>query len=48
MSIREGGVLGGGEIPDVQGSRDLRNIPVERVGVKGVRCPIRWQSASAE
>jgi GTP cyclohydrolase I len=48
MSIREGGVLGGGEIPDVQGSLDLRNIPIERVGVKGVRCPIRWQGASAE
>lgn len=43
MSSRQGGVLPGAEIPDVQGSRDLRNIPIERVGVKGVRVPLHWR-----
>jgi GTP cyclohydrolase I len=42
MNSREGGVLRAAEIPDVQGSRDLRNIPIERVGVKGVRVPLQW------
>lgn len=48
MNSRAGGVLLGGDMPDVQGSRDMRNIAIERVGVKGVRCPIRWRGAAAE
>lgn len=32
-------------IADVQASADIRNIAIERVGVKGVRYPLRWQAA---
>jgi GTP cyclohydrolase IB len=28
------------EIPDVQGSRDHRNLPIEQVGIRGVRYPV--------
>nr|VFK55433.1 MAG: GTP cyclohydrolase I [Candidatus Kentron sp. TUN]VFK55509.1 MAG: GTP cyclohydrolase I [Candidatus Kentron sp. TUN]VFK61644.1 MAG: GTP cyclohydrolase I [Candidatus Kentron sp. TUN] len=30
-----------GEIPDVQGSLDLRQIPIQKVGIKGIRHPIQ-------
>lgn len=30
-------------LPDVQSSADRRNIPIERVGVKGIRTPC-WLS----
>ncbi|HEX5477979.1 MAG TPA: GTP cyclohydrolase FolE2 [Burkholderiales bacterium] len=30
-------------IPDVQGSRDSRNINIDRVGIKGIRHPMRIQ-----
>jgi len=29
-----------GTMPDVQGSADLRNVPIDRVGVKNIRYPI--------
>ncbi len=31
---------GPGELPDVQSKRDTRNIPIDRVGVRGVKYPI--------
>jgi GTP cyclohydrolase I len=31
---------------DVQASADIRNIAIERVGVKGVRYPLRWKAGS--
>jgi len=30
-----------GEIPDVQGSPDLRRIPIQKVGIKGIRHPVQ-------
>nr|VFJ75626.1 MAG: GTP cyclohydrolase I [Candidatus Kentron sp. FW] len=30
-----------GEIPDVQGSLDLRQIPIQKVGIKGIRHPVQ-------
>ena len=35
-------------IPDVQGSRDERRWPIERVGIRGIRHPILWRSAGVE
>ncbi len=32
-----------GAIADVQAYRDARNIPIGRVGVRGLRYPLRWQ-----
>jgi GTP cyclohydrolase I len=46
MNSPGAGALLSGEIPDVQGSPDARDIPIERVGVKGVRCPVVWQGES--
>lgn len=49
MNVRDGGVLMA-EVPlaDVQASRDLRQIPIQRVGVKGLRYPLRWRTADGE
>ena len=33
-------------LPDVQSSADRRNIPIRRVGVKGIRTPILVKSQS--
>ena len=35
-------------IADVQSSQDLRNIPIDQVGIKDLRFPIRIQSQSGE
>ena len=35
-------------IPDVQGSRDRRQMPIQRVGVRDVRFPTRWRGADGE
>jgi GTP cyclohydrolase I len=32
-------------IPDVQGSRDARQIAIQRVGVRGIRHPLQWMGA---
>lgn len=34
-------------IADVQGSRDLRNIPIDKVGIKSIRHPVRVRDRSA-
>ena len=31
-------------MPDVQGSTDLRQMPIQRVGVRGLRYPMIWQA----
>ena len=31
-------------LPDVQSSTDRRNIPIQKVGVKGIRTPILVKS----
>ena len=33
-------------LPDVQSSTDRRNIPIQKVGVKGIRTPILVKSQS--
>ncbi|MGD9943827.1 MAG: GTP cyclohydrolase FolE2 [Burkholderiaceae bacterium] len=48
MNTRDTNALLAGAMPDVQGSRDLRELPIQRVGVKGVRYPMRWRSADGE
>lgn len=30
-------------MPDVQGSFDARALPIQRVGIRGLRYPVRWQ-----
>jgi GTP cyclohydrolase IB len=42
-------------VPDVQGSRDTRQIPIQKVGVRGLRSPVRirareggWQATVAD
>ncbi|XXQ68707.1 GTP cyclohydrolase FolE2 [Neisseriaceae bacterium B1] len=35
-------------IADVQSSKDLRNIPINQVGIKDLRFPVRIQSAEGE
>ncbi|ASK26705.1 GTP cyclohydrolase FolE2 [Neisseria chenwenguii] len=35
-------------IADVQSSRDLRNLPINQVGIKDLRFPVRIQSAEGE
>ena len=34
------------EIPDVQGSPDTRNIAIDKVGIKGIRHPVRIRDRS--
>ncbi len=49
MNVRDGGVLvADAPLADVQASRDLRQIPIQRVGVKGLRYPLRWRTADGE
>jgi len=45
MNIRDHDALLDGTIPDVQGSIDAREQPIQRVGVKGLRYPVRWRGA---
>lgn len=35
-------------MPDVQGSADHRRQPIQRVGVRGLRYPMLWQTGSAQ
>lgn len=34
-------------IPDVQSYQDLRNLPIQRVGVRGLQYPMRWRALDA-
>ncbi len=43
MNTRDTLALLHGAIPDVQGSADTRQIAIQRVGVRGVRYPLRWR-----
>ncbi|MDK4681311.1 GTP cyclohydrolase FolE2 [Kingella negevensis] len=36
------------EIPDIQSSKDLRNIPINQVGIKDLRFPVSVRSQSGE
>jgi GTP cyclohydrolase I len=45
MNTRDQHALLRGAMPDVQGSADVRQQAIQRVGVKGVRYPIRWRTA---
>ena len=33
-------------IPDVQSSVDVRNLPIQQVGIKNLRFPLQWASAN--
>ncbi len=44
MNIREQHAVLLGDMPDVQASADARRIPIQRVGIKGVRYPLRWRA----
>ena len=46
MNTRDANVPLTGQMPDVQGSLDERRLAIQRVGVKGVRYPVRWRTAS--
>ena len=46
MNSRDPNALLGSEMADVQGSHDVRDIPIERVGVRGVRYPLMWRGES--
>ncbi len=46
MNTRDQHSLLRGAMPDVQGSVDARQLPIQRVGVKGVRYPLRWRTAA--
>jgi len=48
MNIRDTSTLLAGVMADVQGSPDRRELPIQRVGVKGLRYPLRWRSAGGE
>ncbi len=48
MNIRDTDALLGAPLVDVQGSVDRRDLPIQRVGVKGLRYPLRWRSAGGE
>ena len=48
MNTRDTSVLLAGVMADVQGSPDRRELPIQRVGVKGLRYPLRWRSAGAD
>jgi GTP cyclohydrolase I len=48
MNSRDQHSLLRGAMPDVQGSVDARQQPIQRVGVKGVRYPLRWRGAGQD
>ena len=43
MNINDSRLLAPEQMADVQNSVDVRQIAIERVGVKGVRAPLRWR-----
>ena len=45
MNIRDPNALINPPMPDVQGSADARQQPIQRVGVKDLRYPLRWRGA---
>ena len=47
MNVRDGATLGD-TLLDVQGSADRRQLPIQRVGVRGLRYPLRWRGGSGE
>lgn len=36
------------QVPDVQGSLDTREIPIQRVGIRDIRCPVKVRTGSGE
>jgi len=48
MNVRDGAAMLGDTLLDVQGSADRRQLPIQRVGVKGLRYPLRWRSSVGE
>lgn len=48
MNVRDSAAVLGDTLVDVQGSRDRRQLPIQRVGVKGLRYPLRWRSGVGE
>ena len=48
MNIRDQNLQQGLVMADVQASEDVRDIPIQRVGVKGVRFPMKWKSSAGE
>ncbi len=44
MNVRDTSALLAEVMPDVQGSLDRRELPIQQVGVKGLRYPLRWRS----
>jgi hypothetical protein len=51
MNSRDPSIMQPGSVdasmPDVQGSIDHRSQPIQRVGVRGLRYPMMWQSGGA-
>ncbi len=47
MNVRDGAALGD-TLLDVQGSADRRQLPIQRVGVRGLRYPLRWRGSTGE
>ena len=45
MNTRDLKAPGASIMPDVQGSVDVRQQPIQQVGVKGLRYPMRWLTA---
>jgi len=45
MNVRDSHLVLGATLVDVQGSPDARQLPIQRVGVKGLRYPLRWRGA---
>jgi GTP cyclohydrolase I len=48
MNVRDTSALLAGVMPDVQGSVDRRELPIQRVGVRALRYPLRWRGSGAE
>ncbi len=48
MNVRDNVAMPRDALVDVQGSADLRQLPIQRVGVKGLRYPLRWRSGAGE
>ena len=48
MNTRDASGLLSRVMPDVQGSHDPRELPIQRVGVRGLRYPLRWRGEAGE
>ncbi|HEY0876963.1 MAG TPA: GTP cyclohydrolase FolE2 [Zeimonas sp.] len=48
MNFRDSDAMLGLELVDVQGGADQRQLPIQRVGVRDIRYPLRWRSAGGE